>query len=59
MRKGNPQKKVTFQDNFVKHWVTSSDNHPEGWNWWKWKTRKKFRRFSKKELEKEIQETQI
>ena len=44
--KGNPQKKV-FQDNFVKHWVKSSHNHPQGWKWWKRRTRKVFRKKQK------------
>ena len=56
MKKGNPQKKATFQDNFIKHWCCSSDNHPEGWSWWKRKTRKDFRRISKKEIDREFKE---
>ena len=56
MTKGNPQKKAVYQDNFIKHWCCSSDNHPEGWSWWKRKVRKKYRRISKKETNKEIQE---
>ena len=56
MKKGNPQKKATFQDNFIKHWCCSSGNHPEGWSWWKRKTRKDFRRISKKEIDKEFKE---
>ncbi len=51
MRKGNPQKKMIFQDNFVKRWVKSADNHPEGWAWWKRKTRKDFRHKIKKDLD--------
>ena len=50
MSKGNPQKKKVWQDNFIKHWTTSADNHPEGWAWWKRKNRKEFRRLSKKEV---------
>lgn len=56
MTKGNPQKKETFQDNFIKHWCCSAKNHPEGWHWWKKKTRKDFRRKDKKELNKIIKE---
>ena len=56
MTKGNPQKKETFQDNFIKHWCCSAKNHPEGWHWWKKKTRKAFRRKNKKELNKIIKE---
>ena len=52
----NPQKKETCQDNFIKHWCCSAKNHPEGWHWWKKKTRKDFRRKDKKELNKIIKE---
>ena len=51
MRKGNPQKKMSWQDNFIKHWTTSGENHPEGWSWWKHRARKEFRRKMKQELE--------
>ena len=54
MRKGNPQKKEVFQDNFIKHWCCSSTNHPEGWSWWKKKTRKNYRNKQKEELRKEV-----
>ena len=56
MRKGNPQKKEVFQDNFIKRWACSAENHPEGWAWWKRKVRKAFRRKQKEELRKEITE---
>ena len=52
MSKGNPQKKMIFQDNFIKDWCCSSTNHPEGWSWWKKKNRKDFRRKMKDELKK-------
>lgn len=54
MKKGNPQKKMIWQDNFIKRWCCSSRNHPEGWAWWKRKNRKDFRRKIKQNLEKEI-----
>ena len=54
MSKGNPQKKIVFQDNFIKRWYCSAENHPEGWSWWKKRTRKNFRRKMKEELQKEI-----
>ena len=47
--KGNPQKKMTFQDNFIKKWCCSGHNHPEGFAWWKQKARRDFRRQIKKE----------
>ena len=54
MAKGNPQKKMIWQDNFIKHWCCSAENHPEGWSWWKRKNRKDFRHKMKRELQKEI-----
>lgn len=42
---------MSWQDNFVKHWTTSGENHPEGWSWWKHRARKEFRRKMKQELE--------
>ena len=57
MSKGNPQKKETFQDNFIKHWCCSAENHPEGWSWWKRKARKDFRRADKRNLNKEIEDS--
>jgi cytochrome b involved in lipid metabolism len=54
MSKGNPQKKVVWQDNFIKHWCKSSDNHPEGWHWWKKRVRKDFRRKMKNQLHNEV-----
>ena len=53
MKKGNVQKRIVFQDNFIKHWCCSVDNHPEGWHWWKKKNRKKVRQKLKDELKKE------
>jgi len=50
MSKGNPQKKMVFQDNFIKRWCCSAKNHPEGWSWWKRKNRKAFRRKMKDEV---------
>ena len=55
MSKGNPQKKMIWQDNFIKDWCCSSTNHPEGWSWWKRKNRKDFRRKLKMETKKEIE----
>lgn len=46
-------KKVVFQDNFIKHWCKSTNNHPEGWSWWKRHTRKLRRIRNKRELRKE------
>jgi hypothetical protein len=52
--KGNEQKKAVFQDNFIKHYCKSAENHPEGWSWWKRKVRKDYRRFLKEQTKKMI-----
>ena len=49
-------KKYSFQDNFIKHWCCSAKNHPEGWSWWKRKTRKDSRRKMKNELKCDIKD---
>lgn len=54
--KGNPQKKMVWQDNFIKRWACSAENHPEGWHWWKKHNRRTFRKKAKHELDKEINE---
>ena len=51
----NSYKKQTFLDTFIKQWCCSADNHPEGWAWWKRKARKDYRRITKEELRKEMQ----
>lgn len=53
MNKGNPHKKMTFEDRFIKKWCCSYKNHPEGWAWWKRKNRRDFRHMMKRELLKE------
>lgn len=52
--KNNNHKKLAFQDNFIKRWCCSSRNHPEGWHWWKKKTRKKARQALKKQLKEDL-----
>lgn len=52
--KGNPQKKMTFEDKFYRKFVCGKENHPGGWHKDKIRNRKKFRRLMKKELEKEL-----
>ena len=54
--KNKSYKKYAFQDNFIKHWCCSAENHPEGWAWWKRKTRKNQRRRMKQELKYEIED---
>ena len=55
--KNNQHKKLVFQDNFIKNWCCSAENHPEGWAWWKRNVRKNQRRKMKQELEREIEES--
>ena len=57
MIKGNPHKKMTFEDRFLRDFVCSKENHPEGWAWWKKKNRKDFRRKWKKETKNEIEKS--
>ena len=54
--KNNNHKKMVFQDNFVKHWCCSSDNHPQGWSWWKKHNRKTTRLKLKREAGEEAAE---
>lgn len=56
MTERNLDKKRVFQDNFIKHWCCSAQNHPEGWAWWKWKNRKRARQKRKNETRKEGEE---
>lgn len=48
------RKKIAFLDRFIKRYCCSSDNHPEGWSWWKRKNRKDTRRKLKEDLRKEV-----
>lgn len=49
--KNNNHKKLVYQDNFIKRFCCSSDNHPSGWKWWKRKNRK-LTRIKLKEMQK-------
>ena len=53
MSKEKKKKKMVWQDNFIKYWCCSAENHPEGWAWWKRKNRKAFRRKMKNEMKNE------
>lgn len=55
MRKGNAHKKEVYQDNFIKRWCASAENHPEGWRWWKKHNRKVARKKMKNRLDKEVE----
>lgn len=50
-------KKIAFLDRFIKRWCCSSRNHPEGWKWWKRKTRRDIRRRLKEDMRGEQNET--
>jgi len=54
MKKGNPHKKMTFEDKFSRDFACWVKNERKAWHWWKRKNRKDFRRMMKKELEEEI-----
>ena len=49
-------KKDSFLDRFVKKYTCSARNHPEGWHWWKKKSRKDRQRKLKKDLALDIKE---
>lgn len=54
--KNKSYKKYVFQDNFIKRWCCSAENHPEGWSWWKRHNRKIQRKRLKHELMGEVEE---
>ena len=45
--KGNPHKKLTFEDKFDRRYACWVRNNRKKWHWWKRYNRKKFRRISK------------
>lgn len=47
--KGNPQKKMTFEDRFSRHYACWVRNSRKAWHWFKRQNRKKFRRIMKQE----------
>ena len=51
--KGNPHKKMTFEDKFDRRYACWVKNNRKAWRWWKKKNRKDFRRMMKEELKKE------
>ena len=56
MSKGNPHKKMTFEDKFDRKWACWVKNNRKAWHWWKRKNKKDFRRMMKDELRKEAAE---
>lgn len=52
--KGNPQKKMTFEDHFDRKYACWVKNNRKAWHWWKRFNRKLFRRLMREELNKEI-----
>ena len=49
VRKGNPHKKLTFEDKFDRRYACWVKNNPAAWRWYKRQNRKKFRRIMKRE----------
>lgn len=52
----NEYKKVTFEDKFWRDFACCKANHNEVWAYWKRKTRRDYRRYTKAALLKEINE---
>jgi hypothetical protein len=55
--KGNPQKKMTFEDKFDRKYACWVKNNRKAWRYWKQKNHRDFRRIMKRELEKEVSES--
>jgi len=51
--KGNPHKRMTFEDKFDRKFACWVKNNRKAWHWWKRKNRKDFRKKMKEELKKE------
>lgn len=47
--KGNPHKKLTFEDKFDRKFACWVQNNHKAWTWYKRQNRKKFRRIMKQE----------
>ena len=52
--KSNIHKKMTFEDKFDRKFACWVKNNRKAWHYWKHKTRKDFRRITKKEIPNEI-----
>lgn len=47
--KGNPHKKMTFEDKFSRHFACWVKNNRKKWMWYKKHNRRKFRKLMKQE----------
>ncbi len=54
--KGNPQKKLTFEDKFARKFACWVKNRPKAWRRAKQQTRKQFRKIQKRMVEEELNE---
>ena len=53
MSKGNPHKKMTYEDRFARHFCCWVKNNRKKWHWWKRKNRKDFRHMLKEQTREE------
>jgi hypothetical protein len=51
--KGNPHKKLTFEDKFSRKYACWVKNNRKAWRWFKVQNRRQFRRIMKKEADHE------
>lgn len=51
--KGNPHKKMTYEDKFSRKFSCWVKNNNKAWRWWKRKNKRDFRHKMKTLLEKE------
>ena len=54
--KGNPQKKLTFEDKFSRKFACWVKNRPEAWRQAKQRARKQFRQIQKRMVEEGLDE---
>ena len=51
--KGNPHKKLTFEDKFDRKYACWVENNPKAWRYWKVRNRRLFRKHMKEQLRKD------
>lgn len=54
--KGNPHKKLTFEDRFDRKYACWVKNNRKAWRYWKRKNKKDFRRIMKEKIKNEVEE---
>lgn len=57
--KGNPHKKLTFEDKFDRHYACWVKNNRKAWYFWKRSNRKQFRQMMKGDLNEQIKELDL